>query len=550
MREGEALLASAERWAAIAWWRYGWHYPSAELHAAWKRLMLNSFHDVLCGSLAEEAVPGVDDMFGYAHDVARRIVVKSQHALIPRVETTPETIPLYVFNPHAALIRAPVGLHFLSQYYPPAQRRPFALFDDQGREVVRQTNGGTAILEAGTWQPYLRFIAEVPPLASRRYEIRFKEAAAKPANPIAVTEDTDGITVETRQWSIRFSRALAAPIELIERERGRSLLRAPIQMFAMDDVSHAWGGENRVVYNQPVAPLTALAPAEVGDFTGYEGQEAPPLRIISQGSVSVTVECLVRWQHTRASIRYTLYADLSYIDIDTRLYMQARRKMIKLQFPFDVPNAQAVVEVPFGETERPTDATEYPYARWIRLDGGDLSVGVANNGQNGFDVSEDGVLNLSLSRGAVHCSWEGDPGSQALDPNRSYTWMDQGQIDTRFRLLAGNGIHEALYTAALELNQPLERFFAYHTPSTPEAKAQTTPFLTIQPATVTLAALKKAEDDDALIVRLLETAGQMMTARITLDQGKEQSFDFRAHQIRTFRVTRDGLWSPCNLIEE
>src|SRR5205823_6247253 len=51
MREGEALLASAERWASIAWWRYGYPYPSDDLRAAWKRLMFNTFHDILGGTL-------------------------------------------------------------------------------------------------------------------------------------------------------------------------------------------------------------------------------------------------------------------------------------------------------------------------------------------------------------------------------------------------------------------------------------------------------------------------------------------------------------------
>ena len=33
-----------------------------ELRDAWKRLMFNTFHDVLCGSLLEDALPGVSDM--------------------------------------------------------------------------------------------------------------------------------------------------------------------------------------------------------------------------------------------------------------------------------------------------------------------------------------------------------------------------------------------------------------------------------------------------------------------------------------------------------
>jgi alpha-mannosidase len=554
MREGEALLASAERWAAIAWWRYGWPYPAEQLRDAWKRLMLNTFHDTLCGSLIEHAIPGVQDMFGYAHDVARRVIVKSQHAMLPNVPPTPGTIPLYVFNPHSVPMRAPIGVNFLSYYAPPPQKRLFALYDDSGARVTSQTGGGSAVLAAGTWNPHVQFVTDVPPLTARRYEIRFEQtSASSPRQPLSAQDDEAGIRVENTWWSIRFARDSAAPVELIERSSGRNLFKAPLQLFAMEDVSHAWGGTDRAIFNVPVSPLTALSAAEVGDFVGLEGQQGPALRIIARGPVSITVECLVGWQHTRASIRLTLYAELPYIDIDTRLYMQARRKMIKLVFPFDLPDTHAICEVPYGAAERPADATEWPYARWLRLETPGITVGIANNGQNGFDVSADGRLGLSISRGAVHSSWEGDPGGFPIEPSNSYTFMDQEQIDTRFRLLAGpqaEAVAALLIPAALELNQPFERFFSYNPPTSP-APANPAPFLSVDVPTVSLAALKKAEDGDALIVRLAETVGKPVTAQIRLENGSLQAMDFAPFEIKTFKLDRhDRRWTPCNLLEE
>lgn len=555
MREGEALLASAERWAALAWWRSGWPYPADELRNAWKRLLFTTFHDVLCGSLTEDAIPGVMDMYGYTRDVARRVIVRSQHAALPAIVPTPDTIPLYVLNPHSTPLKAFVGCHFLIAYAPLPKMKSFALYDDKGRRVPSQTGGGTAVLSDGTWQPHVGFVADVPPLSARRYEIRVDRKPANARLPLFVSEDATGITVENSWWRARFDRASAALVELKHQETGRVLLNAPVRLFAMADVGHAWGGENRAAYNEPVSPLLALSPEAVGGFTGMEGHSGPALRVIASGSVYTTVECLVGWQHTRAALQITFYADLPHIDINSRLYMQARRKMIKLALPFTLTGLKAVCEVPYGVAERPADATEYPYARWIRLETADMSVGVANSGQSGFDVSADGLLHLSLTRGAVHSSWEGDPGTKPPDLDRSYTYMDQVQIDTRFRIVAGaevEALTAALILAALELNQPLERFFAYHAPATPEG-ASSVPFLDVRPATVVLGALKKAEDGDALIVRLVETGGKRVTARVCLDGGPEQRFRFTPHQIRTFRVTRQSsgiLWQECNLLEE
>lgn len=554
MREGESLLASAERWAAIAWWHRLMDYPAETLRAAWKRLMFNSFHDVLCGSLLEGAIAGVEDMYGYAHDVARRILVKAQHAVLPRVKPIPETISLYVLNPHSFPVKAPVGCYFLSAYAPPPQKKPFSLYDDRQVPVIYQDKGGeSVILEEGTWQPFVGFVAEMPPLMARRYEIRFETPVLPAGLPLDVVEDDGGIRIENTNWVAQFSRKTAALVSLMEKSSGKNILQAPAQLIAMHDVSHAWGGENNAIYNVPFQALTALSLAEVGVFNGMEGQEGPALRIYAQGAVWVTVECLVGWQHTRAALRYTFYAGLPYVDVAVRLYMQARRKMIKFVFPFDLPHVQAHCEVPYGVAVRPADATEYPYARWIQLSTPALSVGIANNGQNGFDVSENGVLGLSLSRGGVHCSWS----ETDIPTDKSYTWMDQGQIDTRFRLLAGDdgsAMNRHLVHAALELNQPLERFFTYYPPSLPEtAPEKALSFLQIEPATVVLSALKKADHDEALIVRLHETAGVNTTAQIQIEEGAAQRYAFLPYEIKTLKIKRGAaglIWQVCNLLEE
>jgi alpha-mannosidase len=289
----------------------------------------------------------------------------------------------------------------------------------------------------------------------------------------------------------------------------------------------------------------------VGEDDDHSGRA---MRVIHAGPVSVTVECLVGWQHSRASIQYTFYAELPAIDIAVRLYMQARQKMIKLVLPFDLPDLRAVCEVPYGVAERTADATEHSYARWLRLESPDFSVGIANNGQSAFDITPAGVLGLSLSRGAVHSAWDD---TMPLDPNRSYTFMDQEQIDTRFRLIAGQdraAVTANVIPAALELNQPLEHFFAYYPPTPPDhAPAQAVPFLSAEPETVAIGAIKKADRGDALIIRLYETVGRTTTATIRFEGSAPQTATFGPHEIRTWRVTRndDGItWQACNLLEE
>lgn len=558
MRQVESLLASAERWAAIAWWREGRAYPAEALREAWKRQCFNTFHDVLPGSLIEDALPGVMDMFGFAADTARRIIAGSQSALLPNVAPRPGTVPLYVLNPHSAPLRGYVGANFLRAYHPAQNRGPYALYDDAGRRVIHQERGGSPILDGSAMQPFLGFVAEVPPLSARRYEIRFEDTPLPPSAPLSVSQDAGGISVQNTWWTLRFDRALGALAQATLREdgasAGRDLLRGPARLVVAHDTPNAWGGIADAVYSRPLADFAPLTPAEAGAFVGQEGDErGQAVRVLHQGPVAVTVECLTGWQHTRASLRVTLYADLPQIDFDVRLHMQARQKMIKLVLPFDLPDARAWCEVPYGVAERAADTSEHSCLRWVRLDAAAGAAGVANNGAPGFDASADGTLGLSLSRGAVYSCGDENP---TLDPNRAYTFMDQETIETRFRLVAGGdpaAVAQALALAALELNHPLEHFFSYHAPARPaDAPARPAPFLAVEPPTVILGALKKADYGDALIVRLHETAGAPVHAELRLEGGPPLAVDLRAHQVKTLRIMRQGkqiAWEESDLLE-
>ena len=230
-------------------------------------------------------------------------------------------------------------------------------------------------------------------------------------------------------------------------------------------------------------------------------------------------------------------------------------------------------EVPSGIATRTADGSEHSQNRWLRLDEGDtaarateaatkavakkakpkkLAVTVANNGQYGFAVTTDGTVGLSIARGAVHTRW----GDQPIEANEHHTFLDQGQIDTRFRLLAGltADVTAGLLPAALELNQPLDVYAAFYPPTPRLDPANAVrPYLQVSPQTVQLGALRKAEDEDALIVRLVESAGKATTVTLTLEGAELTRLELKPFEIATFKIKRGNKGvtiKPCGLIEE
>jgi alpha-mannosidase len=582
MRRAEAMLGAAEKWSAIAWWRAGLPYPEKHLRRAWKAALFNTFHDTMCGSLAETALPGVLDYFGYATHMAEQLIFKAQNALLPATPPEPGNVPLYVFNPHPYPLKVAMGGHYLIDYRPALGRHPFALFDDAGNPVACQTGGGAFEQTSGGGQPHIQFIAEMPPMSVRRYEVRPNtkpvKRSTRPAT-LEVRQTAKQIVVENRWLRATFQHETASLTSLVDKVASRELLRAPLHLTAMRDTGDAWGGESNSDFNTPVGEFAPLTPEQVGEqWAGEDGTTGAALRVLPSSSelvpegmtrdLACTVECLSGWRQSKASIQVTLYADLPQIDITTRLLWQERRKMAKLVLPFNLPQPRVTCEVPYGIAERAADGSEQAQNRWVRLDETDqpksarpsarkararqLSIGVANNGQYGFAVTPDGTLGLSLTRSAVHTRG----GDLPIEPNEHHTFMDQGQIDTNFRVLVGTAkdITEALVPAAAELNQPVEMFAVFY-PATPHLDPQeaTQPFLQISPATVQLGALRKAHGEDALIVRVVESAGQLTTMTLSMEgAGSDFTLDMSPFEIVTLKIARSGkrvTIEQCEMLE-
>jgi alpha-mannosidase len=283
--------------------------------------------------------------------------------------------------------------------------------------------------------------------------------------------------------------------------------------------------------------------------------------------IACTVEALCEYRNSKASIQVTLYADLPYMDINTRVHWQERRKMVKLILPLNMPDSTVTCEVPYGIAQRAADGTEHSQNRWLRLDEPPpaapaktgarkqpkvrrLAIGVANDGQYGFAVTPDGTVGLSIARGAVHTRW----GEQMIEPDEHHTFIDQGQIDTRFRVLVdtAESLADSLIPVALELNQPMDAYAAFYppTPRLEPAKA-TQAFAQVSPTTVQLGALYKVEGDDAMIARLVESAGQTTEATLSVIGADDYTLTLKPYEIVTLKVKYGGKGisiKPCDLL--
>jgi alpha-mannosidase len=186
------------------------------------------------------------------------------------------------------------------------------------------------------------------------------------------------------------------------------------------------------------------------------------------------------------------------LEFRTSVEWAERHRILKVAFPLLVRSSTATYEMQFGVAERPTHVNtqadlarfEVPGHRFADLSEHGFGVALLAEATYGYSARA-GELRLSLLRGPT------DPDPEA----------DLGRHDFAYAVLphAGGWQEGGVVSEARSFTQPLHWV---------EGGGET--FAEVTPNTLVLDSIKRAEDDDALILRLYEPHGARGTARVRL----------------------------------
>jgi alpha-mannosidase len=267
--------------------------------------------------------------------------------------------------------------------------------------------------------------------------------------------------------------------------------------------------------------------------------------VIEQGPVRAGIEIVRSFLQSRITQRVYLYAHSPRVEFETEADWQERQMLLKAAFPVAVNANRATYEIQFGSVERPTHwNTSWDWARfevcaqrWADLSEGDYGVSLLNDCKYGYDIRGN-VLRLTLLKGAV----SPDPGA------------DIGQHSFTYALLPHTGDWRSeTVDEAHALNYPLLTRFI---PANPKGTLpKTYAFATVNDQGLIIDTIKKAEDSDAIVIRLYEAFNTRGTATLSLGfpfaeaytvnlveedaqpiahDGTSITFDYRPFEIKTF----------------
>ena len=518
-RRAEQLLLAAEKAGVLAV-RLGALAAADHLSEAWRSVLFNQFHDTLAGTSIEPAYEDARDGYGLAAAVAGRSLHAALQSVAARVAVphVPETAPVMLFNPHAWPLRTVVELE---------AGRLFdadAVADEDGIERPLQDLRSAATVDGGRRR--VAFEVDVPPLGYRVYRALRGSAAAAARAPQAAPAPAPATVLEDPRWRLEVDPESGAVVSLRDRVEGCEVLAGPARAAVIADDGDTWA-HGRLRFQ---------------DEAGVFGRAR--VRLVASGPVMSVLRVESRFGESRLVQDFTLLHGMDVVLVSVLVDWRERLRALKLRWPVALESYRATHEVPHGHLVRPTGGEEEPVQGWLDLSGVHAAtrrrygLSLLNDGKPSCDVAGR-VLSLTVLRSPVYAHH--DPRRLEDAELDDLAFLDQGRQRFTYALMPHPGGWEEAGTArrAAELNQPAVAFWhAAHPGRLPMAAS----LLAVEPTSVAVVACKRAEDaGGGTIVRLLETAGEAVTATLHLrGWGRDElPLALGPGQLLTLRVPDD-----------
>jgi alpha-mannosidase len=470
-RKNELLADAAEKASIAAAWLGGRAYPQKRLNDAWTLVMGGQFHDIMAGTATPQSynfawnddVIAMNQFAGVLHDASSTVIAA--------LDTRGEGIPVVVYNPlnieREDVVTADVGEALGST--------SVKVLGPDGKEVPSQRNGDEVL-----------FQAKAPSVGFAVYHVQPGEGA--PSSELKVTESS----LENARYRVQIDKN-GDVSSIFDKKANKELLSGPVRLAFQTEKPKQWPAWNMDWEDQQKPPRSYVSgPASV--------------RIVEHGPVRAAVEISREAEGSKFVQKVELSAGAAgnRVEFANEIDWRTKEAALKATFPLAVNNENATYNWDVGTIERGTNnAKKFEVAshEWFDLTdkSGDGGATVLSDSKYGSDKPDDHTLRLTL----IYTPGLGSGRSDYDDQ----TTQDFGHHQIRFGLAGhqGDWRKERTDWQAYRQNQPLIAFVA---PKHEGALGKQFALLKIDNPSVRVLALKKAENSDDVVVRIVETDGR------------------------------------------
>jgi alpha-mannosidase len=474
--QNENLANAAEEASLAAAWLGGRTYPQERLNDAWMLELSGHFHDIGAGTATPRAYQFAwnDDLIAANQFAA--VLTSASSTIASGLDTQTENIPIVVYNP---LNIAREDLVEATLDFPGGAPKAVRVDGPDGKEVPAQLEGSKVL-----------FLAKAPSVGFAVYDVR-PAASQSARGPLHVTDHS----LENARYRVEIN-AGGDVASIYDKELKRELLSAPMRMALTTDAPKqypAWNMDYEQVHADPRAYVAG--PAKI--------------RILEDGATRVAIEATREAEDSK----FTRTVRLSAGDAGNRVEFaytidwKTTRANLKETFPLVASNENATYSWDIGTVQRPNEQPrqfEVASHRWIDLTdkSGSFGVTLLTDCKNGSDKPSDNTIRVTLLR---------SPGAEPGADGRPSSYTDQASQDWGHHefvmgLAGHSGDWRPTHTAwqAYRLNDPLIAFAAAKHPG---PLGRSFSLVHLNNPDIRVLALKKAEDSDEIVLRLVELNG-------------------------------------------
>jgi alpha-mannosidase len=499
IRRSEENVLNAEKFASLAS-LYGRSYPQEGMQQMWKNLLFDHFHDIMPGSGIAvnylDAKRNLEDVDRAANDVT----FGSLRELAAHIDTqSVEGVPVILFN---SLSWSRTDVTEVEAQLP-ARAQQIEVVDANGKVAEAQLLS----LDAETHRAKFLLLANTPSLGYQTYFVR-GAGSPPPVHSLlkaAASEAED--VLENEFLRVKVDPKTGCMTSLYDKRSGTEAL-APAETDTGGPRNATCGNLLQTFVDKPKQWDAWNIDADFEDKY-WNLDKADAVSLTEAGPLRAVIEVKNHFQHSTFVRDIILYAGVPRVDVKMTTEWHEKHILLKVAFPVSAHSDHATYEIPFGSVERPTTRNtpaekaqfEVPAQRWADISDATHGFSLLNDCKYGYDAKGN-VLRLSLLRSP---EWP--------DPH-----ADEGHHEFTYALYPhGGGWKDALtIRRGYELNYKLIPLaFEKHAGSLPAEHS----FLQVQPDNVIVSALKKAEDDNALVLHFYEWAGKQGDVSLHLPPG-------------------------------
>jgi alpha-mannosidase len=479
IRKNELLADAAERASVAAMWLGGRAYPQERLNNAWTLVMGGQFHDILPGTATPKAFEFAwnDDII--ASNQFASVLTSATEAIATGLDTRTKGAAIVVYNP---LNVAREDVVEASVSFAGGVPRAVRVFGADGAEVPAQVEGD----DGGAVK--ILFLAKAPSVGYAVYDVQPAESAASTS-----TLKVSASSLENARYRIAINGDGDAS-SIFDKSINRELLAAPIRLALQTEKPHDWPAWNMDWEDQRKPPR------------GYVGG-APRIHVVENGAARVAVEVERETGGSKfvQTIRLSAGGAGDRVEFSNVIDWKTGATALKATFPLSAANPLATYNWDIGTVQRGNNDErkfEVPSHQWFDLTdkSGAYGVTVLSDCKNASDKPDDNTLRLTL----LYTPGLGDGNGRAYGDQTTQDW---GHHEFIYGLAGHAGDWRAAQTdwQAQRLNQPL---IAFDAPKHAGSLGKNFSLMRVSDSRVRVLALKKAEEGDELIVRLVELDGK------------------------------------------